>query len=339
MVVYKIGSERLVPAAWVRRGAGVEAVHTAAIAVVDARSRLTHALGDVEQPYFARSSIKPLQALAFVEAGGPARYGFGPQELALCMASHSGTDLHVAVVKGMLQKLGLTPEALQCGAHNPIGLQQAGQVAQQGEDKDPLRHNCSGKHCGFLALAQLLGQPVADYLEPTGPAQLLVRHAVADACAVDVASLIVATDGCSAPNFSLPLRNLAIGFKNLALADDEARTSARQALLEHPVLVSGEGRLDYDLARAFPGRLLVKGGAEAIMLMSFREPALGIAVKVVDGSARALGPIVVETLKQLRLIDDMAKFPSLAPYERPSVENARQLKTGEICADFQLSRF
>lgn len=161
---------------------------------------------------------------------------------------------------------------------------------------------------------------------------------VADACEVDAASLLLGTDGCSAPNFALPLRNLAVGFKNLALSAAPAAARVREAMLAHPLLVSGERRLDYDLSLAFPGAALVKGGAEALLLVAFAEPALGIAIKVVDGAARALGPILVETLKQLGLIDDITRFPTLARYERPTISNARNLKTGEIRAEFVLER-
>jgi L-asparaginase II len=336
MSAHKHAPQALVPAVWVHRGQGIEAVHTAAIAVVDASSRLSHSLGDSAQVFFARSSIKPLQALPLVEAGGLERFGFGPEELALCAASHSGSDRHRAIVLGMLQKLGLDEAALQCGAGYPLQLKLFGKYPLHGEDQDPLRHNCSGKHSGFLALAKLLGQPLESYLEPDGPAQTLVRSAVAAACEVDPASLLLGTDGCSAPNFALPLQSLAIGFKNLAAADEGARAHVRTAMLEHPLLVSGERRLDYDLSQAFPGRVTVKGGAEGLLLLSFSEPALGIAIKVVDGAPRALGPILVETLKQLGLVDDMSRFPTLARYEAPSVSNARKLKTGEIVADFTL---
>jgi len=44
-----------------------------------------------------------------------------------------------------------------------------------------------------------------------------------------------------------------------------------------PVLISGERALDYDLSLAFPEQVVVKGGAEALLLLGFREPALGIA--------------------------------------------------------------
>ncbi len=318
------------------RGQGVEAVHSAAIAVVDAGSRLTHALGDPEQVFFARSSIKPLRALPLIEAGGLERFGFGAEELALCCASHSGSDRHRAIVLRMLERLGLDASALQCGPGYPHELQLLGKYPLAGEDHDPLRHNCSGKHTGFLALAQLLGQPLGSYLDPDGASQRLVRSAVANRCEVVPSSLLLGTDGCSAPNFALPLRALAVGMKNIALTEAGAESRVRAAMLSHPILVSGERRLDYDVARAFPGRAVVKGGAEALLLLGFREPALGIAIKVIDGAPRALGPILVEVLRQLGLIGEPAQLPTLEAHEAPVVLNARKLEVGRIRAEFRL---
>jgi L-asparaginase II len=343
MTAYKSAPQMPTPAVRVTRGDGVEALHAAAIAVVDGESRLTHALGDPEQVFFSRSAIKPLQALPLVQGGGLERFGFGTEELALCAASHNGSDQHRAVVSRMLDLLGLSPSALQCGAALPLQLRLFGKYPTAGEDQDALRHNCSGKHCGFLALAKLLDQPLDTYLEPDGPAQRAVRSAVAESCELGSDALVLGTDGCSAPNFALPLRNLAIGVKNVALASGTsdaavAKSRVRQAMLAHPLLISGERRLDYDLARAFPDRVIAKGGAEAILLLAFVEPALGVAIKVLDGNPRALGPILVECLKQLGVIDDISRFPTLARYEAPSVTNARKLKTGEIRAEFQLER-
>jgi L-asparaginase II len=328
-----------VPAARVLRGQGVDAVHCAAIAVVDGSSRLTHALGDPQQSFFSRSSIKPLQALPLVEAGGLTRFGFDSEALALCASSHNGSDRHRALALDMLQKQGLDAAALQCGAGWPAQLKLFDQYPLQGEDRDPLRHNCSGKHSGFLALAQLLGQPIATYLDPAGPAQQAVRRAVAAACEIEAESLVTGIDGCSAPNYAMPLVSMAAGFKNLAGAPaGTARAQVRDAMLAHPILVSGERRLDYALSLAFPGRVVAKGGAEAVLLLAFAEPALGIAIKILDGDSRALGPIAVETLKQLGLVEDVSQLSSLKPYELPSVTNARGLVTGEIRAEFQLER-
>lgn len=337
MSAHKLGCDQAVPAVWVHRGQGIEAVHTAAVAVVDASSKLTHSLGDVEQVFFARSSIKPLQALPLVEAGGLERFGFGAEELALTASSHNGSDQQRALVAGMLQKLGLDASYLKCGCQYPLQLQLFGEYPRHGEDQDPLRHNCSGKHAGFLALAKLLGQPLGSYLEPDGPVQTRVRSAVADACEADASRLLLGTDGCSAPNFALALRELSIGIKNLVLAPSGARARVSAAMLAHPLLVSGERRLDYDFARAFPGRVVAKGGAEGMLLVGFREPALGIAIKVIDGALRALGPILVEVLRQLGLVQSLESLPTLVPYRAPKLRNARQLEVGELRAEFQLS--
>jgi L-asparaginase II len=339
MAVHKSGSVQHSPAAWVHRGQGVDAVHHAVVAVVDGAGKLTHGLGDVDEVFFARSAIKPLQALPLVEAGGLERFGFGAEELALCTASHNGSDHHRALVLGMLHKLGLDDKALQCGAGYPEQLKLFGKYPLNGEDQDPLRHNCSGKHSGFLALAQLLGDPVERYLDPAGPVQSRVRAAVAEACEVGADRLLVGIDGCSAPNYALPLRSQALGFKRLAVARSGAAARIWDAMTAHPLLVSGERRLDYDLAQAFGARAIAKVGAEGLMLMAFREPTLAIAVKIVDGAGRALGPVLIEVLKQLGLIDDIRNFPTLVAHEVRPVTNARKLKVGEVRAAFQLASY
>src|SRR5688572_7519977 len=122
MAGYKSGSNGFVPAAWVHRGEGIEAIHHAAIAVVDGAGKLTHGLGNPDEVFFSRSSIKPLQALPLVEAGGLERFGFGAEELALCTASHNGSDQHRSLVAGMLAKVGLDAHALQCGTGYPEEL-------------------------------------------------------------------------------------------------------------------------------------------------------------------------------------------------------------------------
>jgi L-asparaginase II len=318
------------PAIRVIRGDGIDAVHCAAIAVVDRRSRLTHRLGDPKQPFFARSALKPLQALPLVRSGACEHYGFGPREIALACASHNGTDEQRSVVESMLARLGLDASALGCGTEIPIGRRLRAEAPRAGADDDPLRHNCSGKHAGFLAVSRMLGQPAASYLDPEGPTQQAVRRAVAEGCELDPDQLGFGIDGCSAPNFALPLHNLALGFKNLAASAAGGYPSIRASLLAEPQLVSGEGRLDLDLARAFPERVVNKGGAEAVLALGITEPPLGIAIKVLDGGARALGPILVETLKQLGLVRDLAEVPTLARHERPLLTNARGIAVGRL---------
>ena len=331
-------------AARVYRGSSVEALHSASVAVVDERGVLTHAFGDPAQRFALRSATKPFQALPLVTSGAADAFGLDPRELAIACSSHNGSDAHVEIVRRLLARSGAGPEALRCGTHLPIELRLRHEAAAHGEDRDPLRHNCSGKHAGFLLCAAHEGEPLEAYLEPKSAVQTRVREAVAAALEVDEASLDTAIDGCSAPTFASPLVALARGMKNLALAsaarsdDAGALGRVRDAMLAEPYLVSGDGRFDHDLARSFPNDAVVTGGAEAIVGIGFRNSARGIAVKIHDGAERALAPVVVAVLRELALLDDLARFPFLARYERPEITNARKLRTGELVADVRLRR-
>jgi L-asparaginase II len=326
------------------RGRSVEAEHRATIAVVDENGELTHSFGDPNRSFSLRSSTKPLQALPLVTSGVADELGLGNDELAIACASHNGTDQHVDVVRRLLARAGVGAEALKCGTHLPIGLRLRHERAMHGEDRDPIRHNCSGKHAGFLLLAKRLGDAPEAYLDPRSRTQTLVHETVARACDLDENALAMAIDGCSAPTFAFPLVALARGFANLARARSRdqavarAFTRIRDAMLAEPLLVSGEGRFDCDLARSFPDNVVDKGGAEAIVAIGFRDPPLALVVKVDDGAERALAPVVVAVLRELGMVSDIARFPLLARHERPSVRNHAGLVTGEIVAKVTLDR-
>ena len=332
------------PAALVHRGDGVEAVHCAAVAVVDRDGHLTHYLGDPAHPWMARSSVKPFQVLPLLLSGGFDRFDFDDRQLALMCASHNGTDEHRAVAASILAQAGNRPEDLQCGTHLPFFMRLSGEYPAGGEDRDPLRHNCSGKHAGFLALARHLGEPVSEYLAPDGRVQRMVKQAVADLCRYPAEKMATGIDGCSAPVFALPLVNLAIGFMRLATgqADDSAVRTAldrvRAAMQAHPHLVSGEKRFDFDLMRALSGNIVCKIGAEAIEGIGLADPPIGVAVKVLDGGDRARPPVCVEVLRQLGIIDRPDTHPLLARHYRPIVRNNRDLEAGWIETVFRLKK-
>ncbi|MBS1214627.1 MAG: L-asparaginase family protein, partial [Proteobacteria bacterium] len=96
------------PVVELTRGRIVESIHLGAVAVVDVNGKLTASCGDPEVVTYLRSTAKPFQALPFIERGGDAHFKLTPREVALICASHSGTDEHVAVVRGMQQKIGVT---------------------------------------------------------------------------------------------------------------------------------------------------------------------------------------------------------------------------------------
>ncbi|PKK84819.1 MAG: asparagine amidohydrolase [candidate division Zixibacteria bacterium HGW-Zixibacteria-1] len=328
----------------VYRGKREESVHYGSIAVVDNKGRLTHYAGDPEFFTFIRSSAKPFQLMPLVITGAADKYGFSNKQLAIMCGSHTGTDHHRDVVRANLEAAGNKPENLKCGTHLPISMTQSGEYPQHDEHKDVLRHNCSGKHSGFLALARFLGDDIGEYLNPESKAQQLVLDAVSRLYEYPKDKIAMGTDGCSAPNFGMPLIHSAVAFMKLANGqgwDDEESSvlnRIREAMTEFPEMFSGEGRFDLALMRSFPGNIITKGGAEAIQGIGFSNPQMGIAIKVEDGNARALYPVCIETLRQLGIIDDVNKYKHLLPFHKSELRNNANLLTGHIKAEFDLKK-
>lgn len=330
------------PAAIIYRGSVVEATHYASIAVVNFSGKITHCLGDPDLVTMTRSSIKPFQLVPLVASGAADEFGFSNLNLSIMAGSHSGTDEHIKVVAANLKRAGNDVSHLKCGHHWPLGMQTDNKYPLNGEDRDPLRHNCSGKHSGFLALARYLGVDPDTYLDPNSEVQRRVKTAISEICEYPEEKMYMGTDGCSAPNYPLPLRNLALGFKKLANQNgDDSRTAKalvriREAMSEFPLLFSGENRFDYNLMRSFPWNVVCKGGAEALQAIGFSEQKIGIAVKVHDGNARGLGVICFEVLKQLGIVQNMDDFPHLKRYDMPEVKNNAGLVTGHVVPTFRL---
>lgn len=326
-----------VPLAEVTRGGLVESLHLGAVAVVRPDGTVWTA-GPADEGVWMRSAVKPFQAIPLVELGIADALGLGDAELALCCASHSGTDEHVAVVARMLAATGLSPDDLQCGPHAPFDQPASLAIARGGGRPTRLHNNCSGKHTGFLLLARHLGDPLDRYLEPDSAAQRTVRATVADLAGLPPDAIATAVDGCGAPTLRLPLTGLARAFhRYLNRAGLPAvRAAACERLLRaataEPVLVAGDGRLCTALLRSAPGRVHPKNGAEGVYGLGAvgRHGAFAVAVKVLDGAERGYLPVVVELCRRLGLWDDDRVPESLQPFAEPAVLNTQKRTVGSV---------
>lgn len=331
-----------VPLAVATRGDRTESVHYGSIAVVKNTGRLIYHLGDPQAMVFTRSACKPFQALPLIASEAVTRFGFTAQEIAVICASHSGEPRHLEAVLNILGKLGCSKADLQCGVHTPLYYEALGRQPRAEEVFTPLHHNCSGKHAGMLALCRLLGAPIENYLAQDHPVQKAILEAVARFSGAPRAQIGVGIDGCSAPNFALPLSALALGYARLANdAADAQYGQAPQiifsAMTEHPEMVSGIKRLDLALIHAGQGDWVTKAGAEGIQGIGIRSRGWGLAVKIADGAARALPAVAVEVLCQLGLLPTPIDV-ALAPFGSPPITNSRGANTGEVRPVFKLSR-
>jgi L-asparaginase II len=322
------------PLAIVSRGEATESVHYGSVAVVDAEGRLLFSAGDPEFLTTTRSALKPLQALPFVAGGGVERFGFSTPQVALLCASHSGEPRHVDAVADMLNRIGCVPEQLLCGVHPPLYYAANDELPPAGARFSTLHHNCSGKHTGMLAYCRQCSLPLDAYVAVDHPLQQAIRTAVAHLTGVAEHELVGVVDGCSAPNYAVPLSRLAYAYARLAGEREDARygtapAKLAQAMRAHPEMVSGERRNDLTLMRAGRGAWVTKVGAEGVQALGVRGKGWGVAIKVVDGNARGLHPATVAVLDQLGLLDE-AQRTELSAWREPIIRNYRGIVTGKV---------
>jgi L-asparaginase II len=319
-----------VPLARVVRGDLVECIHVGHVAVADREGRVLHAAGDPQVVTFTRSALKPLQALPFIAAGGDARFGFSRAQVALLCASHSGEPDQVSAVADMLARSGASERELLCGTQVPRYFELEGRHPPP-PPYSPLMHNCSGKHAGMLACCVMHGWPRQDYVAYDHPLQAAIRAAVAATSGVTTDDLVAGVDGCSAPNYAIPLARLASSYARLATAEapSEPLATLAAAMTAHPEMVSGQHRNDLALARAGRGDWVTKVGAEGVQAIGVKSRGIGIAIKVADGSQRGLMPATVAVLDALGLLDGAAR-DALATWARPALANFRGIPTGYI---------
>jgi L-asparaginase II len=286
----------------VRRGAILESVHEVhGVAVRD--GTMVAAAGDPSLTTSLRSSAKPFQALPLARA----YERLSEEQLAIAAASHYGTPPHVEAVRSLLAETGGREEELECGL-------------QKGRPPEPVFHNCSGKHTGMIAVCRANGWPVDGYRRPDHPLQRLLLDEIADAAEVEPDEVVTGIDGCGVVAFGVPLRRAAFGFSRLEELDGGERIAA--AMRANPALVGGEGATDSELMRAQPGAV-AKGGAEGLMCV-LAPDGTGLALKVVDGSSRALRPALAAFGAELGL--------ALPEFAEVTVPNAH----GEIAATVTL---
>jgi L-asparaginase II len=276
----------------VRRSGFVESRHFGSLVGLGADGAIALSLGDADAPVLPRSSAKPIQALACLEAGAPLA---GPS-LAIAAGSHTGEDEHVALVRKLLAVAGLDEQALGCPPDLPEDADTRRRLQCADEPASRIRMNCSGKHAAMLAASVQHGWPVESYLEPEHPLQQQVRASLERTAGEAVSH--VAVDGCGAPLFGITLAGLARSVRALVTAaPGSPERAVADAMREHPFFVGGTGHVNTEVMRLVPGTVC-KGGAEGVIVAAHANGA-AVAVKVIDGSPRATTVLALAALNAL----------------------------------------
>jgi L-asparaginase II len=212
----------------------------------------------------------------------------------------------------------------------------------------------------MLAHAKMRGLPLETYLDISHPIQQDILASFAEMCLFPASDIELGTDGCSAPNFALPLFHAALGMARLC--DPQALPKARagsccqitSAMSAHPEMVSGYGEFDEQLMKVGEGKIITKRGAEGFQIVGIMpgviqpdSPGVGIAFKISDGdparmadtlsfSNRVRPAVTLELLHQLGALSSKQEQALAAFGPMKQIKNHRGIVTGQSRPVFEL---
>jgi len=316
------------------RGDVVESCHRGSLVVVDTKGKIRLSLGDAQRPVFPRSAQKALQAVASFETGAIDKYGLNNAEIAIACASHGGEVDHTTTAESILNKAGLGRDDLECGTHWPSHDASTHALARSGGAPCALHNNCSGKHASMLISAACQGIETNGYIQPEHAVQRRAKSVLESFCDIRLDDAPMGIDGCSVPNWAIPLDRLAHGFAKFAtgegLEPERARLCERirSAVAEFPFMVAGTNRFCSRVMDQLGKRAFIKTGAEGVFCAALPELGLGIALKIDDGASRASEVVLAHLLQKLGVVDAGEFEYALTP----SILNRNSIQTGIIKA-------
>ncbi|MEO8559132.1 MAG: asparaginase [Rhodospirillales bacterium] len=324
------------------RGGMVESRHRGAAVIIDSNGNVIEKWGDVARPIYARSALKPIQAIPLVESGAAEKFALSDVEVALACASHGGEPRHVKTVTAWLDKIGLSVADLECGAHPPSHLASANAMVAAGQKPSALHNNCSGKHTGFLSTAVHKGEKTKGYIRLDHPVQQRILGILEQLSESDLQNAPKGIDGCGIPVIGVPLEKLALAFARMARPAGlpKSRIAAiariRKAMSAEPFMVAGTGRPCTRIMEKLGEQVQVKMGAEGVFIAMLPHKGIGIALKMADGANRAAEIAMLALLRRAGLYDKSVE-QELAQAGVGTILNVAGREVGAIRAAAELA--
>ena len=286
------------------RGGKIENIHHGIICVINDKKEVIYEKGNIESHVYYRSALKPIQAIPVFTTDIIEKYQLTQQESALFSASQRGEKYHQEALGSLIHKLGLAEELLVCGASYPLNDKPNEQYVWDHKPKRKLLHNCAGKHLGFLAYAQEKGYELSTYDKPEHPLQQEILKQLINLSETPIDNINKGMDGCGAPVYGVPLRNMAISYLKFVapeLIDDaqiaQAVTQIGEVMNAHPEIIASHNFICTALLE--DNNIIAKGGAQGVYCLALKKERISIALKVLSGSELVWPVLVAQILEKL----------------------------------------
>jgi len=260
------------------------------------KNRILENIGeDKNYPFYLRSCAKPLQASLLIDYELDKKYNMTEEEIAICCASHAGEKIHVDIVKGLLDKFGISYDKLKCGKHEPISRTAQNELLLDNQQATEIHNNCSGKHTMMLGICKVNNWDIDNYDDINHPLQQEIKRKIYSLCHINN-EFPVTKDGCGVPIHSMPLTNMVMGYLNLFC--NPKYIKIKNAFLNYPYIIGGENRTDTKIISQ-SHNLIAKVGAGGLCIVINTEIEEGFVVKICDSNMEAREIAVIDMIKNL----------------------------------------
>ena len=291
----------------VTRGNFTESVHHGVAVLINSSGEILREWGNSNILIYPRSALKPIQSLNLYKDGVAEGLGLSDDFIALTTASHHAENIHQKMINNWLKKMNLKEKHLSCGPSWPWNIKDQFKAHKKYKIKRKIFHNCSGKHCGHLAVCRYKNLPIKNYQNKDHPIQRDLIKLIEDLSKYKIKN--VGVDGCTLPNPLIPLKKFA--FASAQLADykklnDHSAIAKRifDSCVKFPEIAGGSKSINSILTKLSNGKVFVKNGAEGIFVAIIPEKKSALAVKIIDGAARAAEVAIAGLLSELKIINN-----------------------------------
>ena len=291
----------------VTRSDFTESTHRGVAVLINSSGEILQEWGDSNTLIYPRSALKPIQSLNLYKDGVAEALGLSDSFIALTTASHHAENIHQKMISNWLKKISLKEKHLSCGPSWPWNITDQFKAHAKYKVKRKIFHNCSGKHCGHLAVSRYKNLPIKNYQHKDHPIQKDLIKLIEDLSKYKIKN--VGVDGCTLPNPFIPLKKFAFAaaqFADYKKLNEHSDITKRifDSCIKFPEIAGGSKSINSILTKLSKGKAFVKNGAEGIFVAIIPEKKSALAVKIVDGAARAAETAIAGLLSELKIINN-----------------------------------
>ena len=291
----------------VTRSNFTESIHQGVAVLINSSGEILREWGNSNILIYPRSALKPIQTLNLYKDGVAEALNLSDDFIALTTASHHAENIHQKMINNWLKKMNLKEKHLSCGPSWPWNIKDQFKAHVKYKIKRKIFHNCSGKHCGHLAVCRYKNLPIKNYQNKDHPIQRDLIKLIEDLSKYKIKN--VGVDGCTLPNPLIPLKKFAFAAAQLAdykKLNDHSAIAKRifDSCVKFPEIAGGSKSINSILTKLSNGKAFVKNGAEGVFVAIIPEKKSALAVKIVDGTARAAEVAIAGLLSELKIINN-----------------------------------